>query len=169
MRVRRSIIWMVVGTHGLVDKAVGGAFGLGLKRDIQKAYLFCAQNYTPGDRLFFFGFSRGAYTVRTAADMIATVGLANLKGITGDPAEAVMDRLYDLYRKKSDTSSVEDLTFHNAASASEAPGTTEIHFVGVWDTVGTAGIPDQYGILDSFTTRFRGIITGRIRRLARLS
>ena len=54
-----------VGT-GTFDRIRGGAFGVGLSRNIQEAYRFLVFNYEPGDELFFFGFSRGAYTVRSA-------------------------------------------------------------------------------------------------------
>ncbi|MCO4825808.1 MAG: DUF2235 domain-containing protein, partial [Amylibacter sp.] len=73
-----------VGSGGFVDKALGGVFGRGLKDGICAAYQSASEEYAVGDKIYFFGFSRGAYTVRTAADMIASVGLVDLSGVA-DP------------------------------------------------------------------------------------
>src|SRR5277367_5211932 len=43
-----------VGTDGMVDKVLGGVFGVGLKRNVQRAYMFAALNYQPGDELYIF-------------------------------------------------------------------------------------------------------------------
>ena len=54
--------------EGVMNRAtrwIGGAFGAGLDHKILEAYLFLALNYMPGDRIFIFGFSRGAYTARS--------------------------------------------------------------------------------------------------------
>jgi uncharacterized protein (DUF2235 family) len=53
----------------------GGAFGYGLSRNIMQGYYFLVDNYQPVDQLYFFGFSRGAYTVRSLADLIRNSGL----------------------------------------------------------------------------------------------
>ena len=52
-----------------------GAFGWGLSRNIREAYAFLAMNYEPGDRIYLFGFSRGAFTVRSLAGLIGQCGL----------------------------------------------------------------------------------------------
>ena len=70
-----------VGTGNFFEKAIGGALGFGLTEDICEAYRAACERYEPGDLLYFFGFSRGAYTVRTVADMIAKIGLADLSSI----------------------------------------------------------------------------------------
>ena len=56
-----------VGTQGPADKYVGGGLGGGLSENIQQAYRFFANNWREGDEIFLFGFSRGAYTVRSLA------------------------------------------------------------------------------------------------------
>lgn len=56
-----------VGTQKGVDHLVGGATGEGIEGNIRDLYRSIAYNYVDGDELFFFGFSRGAYTVRTLA------------------------------------------------------------------------------------------------------
>lgn len=59
----------------LVPKLVEGATGSSLDLKVQEAYSFIVDNYQPGDQLFFFGFSRGAYTARTLAALINYVGI----------------------------------------------------------------------------------------------
>ena len=73
----------------------GGAFGYGLTRNILQGYYFLVDNYEPGDQLYFFGFSRGAYTVRSLAGFIRNSGL--LKKEHRDRADEAMS----LYRSRS--------------------------------------------------------------------
>src|SRR5687768_12937282 len=54
-----------IGTGGVMDRATGGAFGQGIEENIRILYRFLIYNYEPNDELYFFGFSRGAFTVRT--------------------------------------------------------------------------------------------------------
>ena len=65
-----------VGTGGKLDELSGGAFGQGIDDNIRNLYRFIAYNWAPGDELFFFGFSRGAFTVRTLAGFMDFIGLA---------------------------------------------------------------------------------------------
>src|SRR6516165_301666 len=51
------------------ERLRGGAFGAGLSRNVIDTYRFIVQNYEPGDELFFFGFSRGAFTARSAVGL----------------------------------------------------------------------------------------------------
>jgi uncharacterized protein (DUF2235 family) len=53
-----------------LDKKLGGAIGDGLEEKIFDAYRFLAFNYSPGDEIFIFGFSRGAYTARSLCGLI---------------------------------------------------------------------------------------------------
>src|SRR5579862_563763 len=62
-----------VGTGGeILNQVLGGAFGLGLFQKVKQGYSTIASQYAPGDRIFVFGFSRGAYTARSLAGMIAS-------------------------------------------------------------------------------------------------
>ena len=54
---------------------LGGAFGYGLTRNIEGAYAYLMEHYEEGDRIFIFGFSRGAYTARALAAFINECGL----------------------------------------------------------------------------------------------
>jgi len=121
-----------VGT-GRFDRLLGGAFGWGIKRKILDAYRFLIINYEPGDELFFFGFSRGAYTVRS------TFGLIRNSGLLKPEFEHKLMDAYALYRRRDDAShpdAVESELFRR--SFSEQP---RAKFIGVWDTVGALGLP----------------------------
>ncbi len=64
-----------VGTQDFVDKLVGGATGVGLSQNIIQAYRFLVNNFHSSDQIFLFGFSRGAYTVRSLSGLIDRIGL----------------------------------------------------------------------------------------------
>lgn len=70
-----------VGTANAIDQFTGGAFGMGLDRDIRLVYNFICTNYVDGDEILLVGFSRGAFTARSTADMIASVGLLTPEGL----------------------------------------------------------------------------------------
>jgi uncharacterized protein (DUF2235 family) len=121
-----------VGT-GLFDRIRGGAFGWGLSDKIKEGYRFLVDAFEPGDEVFLFGFSRGAYTARSAA------GLIRNSGILRREHRGRVDDAYALYRrrdKNSSPDSPEALKFRSAYSHE-----TNIKCIGVWDTVGALGIP----------------------------
>src|SRR6516225_2970885 len=64
-----------VGTGDLVDRFLGGVFGRGLRNNVKRAYAFLSLNYEPGDEIYIFGFSRGAYTARALAGVIGASGI----------------------------------------------------------------------------------------------
>ena len=57
------------------ERVVGGAFGYGLSHNVRSCYRFLAESYEPGDNLFLFGFSRGAYTARSLAGLVRNCGI----------------------------------------------------------------------------------------------
>jgi uncharacterized protein (DUF2235 family) len=61
-----------VGTLGRLDKWTGGAFGRGMEQNVRSLYRFLVYNYEPNDELFFFGFSRGAFTVCSTTQLVGT-------------------------------------------------------------------------------------------------
>lgn len=136
-----------VGTHNVRPlRLLGGAFGWGLSRNIREAYEFLALNYEVGDRIFLFGFSRGAFTVRSLAGMICRCGLlkrdALLEGGRRE-RERTVKRILHAYRSVK-----EPLCSANAEEIRKQLGiddlclqTVPIHFVGVWDTVDAVGVP----------------------------
>jgi hypothetical protein len=122
-----------VGTRRL-ERVRGGAFGAGLSRNVRSCYRFLVENYEPGDELYFFGFSRGAFTARSTAGLVRNSGILRAEHV---------DRVkgaYSLYRargRRSHPRGIEAQIFRRMYSHPDP----EIHFVGVWDTVGALGIP----------------------------
>ncbi len=106
--------------------AFGAAFGYGLSENIMEAYKFLMKNYEAGDRLYFFGFSRGAYCIRALAGLIDTCGLlyANSENLV---PEAM--RLYHDRSKKSIAAEFKK-TFSRPC---------KVYFLGPWDTVSSVG------------------------------
>ena len=116
-------------------KLAGGITGAGIDKNIMDCYRFLVHNYNPGDHLFFFGFSRGAYTVRSLAGFIRNCGLLKREHADQIPAA------YRLYRKRTRASSPDEpqaVLFRQDHAVADI---TPIEFVGVWDTVGALGIP----------------------------
>jgi uncharacterized protein (DUF2235 family) len=122
----------------------GGALGFGLSRNVIEAYRCLVDGYTDGDEVFLFGFSRGAFTARSLAGLIARCGLLR--------PDALMsaDQVYDRYKRGKDAASLpqlaEDLAAGRSISADDqrlldSSRTIEIKFIGVWDTVGALGVP----------------------------
>lgn len=112
----------------------GGAFGFGLSRNVLDGYRFLVQEYEPGDELFLFGFSRGAYTARSTAGLVRNCGILKREHLDR------LDEAYRLYRDpKRDTepAGIAAEVFRGEYSHPD----TEISCVGVWDTVGSLGIP----------------------------
>lgn len=122
-----------VGTHPGIERFIGGAFGAGIDRNICDCYRFLIQNFAPGDEIYLFGFSRGAYTVRSLAGLIRNCGL-----LLPDHDERIPDA-YALYRDRSSASApaMPQAQAFRAAFAHEV----RIKCIGVWDTVGALGIP----------------------------
>lgn len=127
-----------VGAGNLIDRLTGGAFGIGLSKNVRDAYLSLIHNYAPGDEIFFFGFSRGAFTVRSAAGLIRKVGLLEKRN-AGRAPEA-----WQLYRnRKGGPDSPDAIAFRESYAHWPAP----ITFIGVWDTVGALGIPGVFNFI----------------------
>ncbi|GAA4915363.1 putative alpha/beta hydrolase family protein DUF2235 [Actinomycetospora succinea] len=122
-----------VGTAGRLDRITGGAFGAGVSRNVLAAYRFLIDTYEPGDEIFFFGFSRGAFTARS------TAGFVHNCGILRREYEHHLDDAFALYRSRAKVSEprrLESELFRR--SFSHEP---RIRFIGVFDTVGALGIP----------------------------
>lgn len=121
-----------VGT-GRFDRIRGGATGMGLEENIRQAYAWLIGNYRKDDQLFIFGFSRGAYTARSLAGLIARCGIA-LPAKTVNSG-SLAERAYKIYRGSRQDN--EEARRFRADESREV----RIHFLGVWDTVGALGTP----------------------------
>ena len=107
----------------------GLAFGYGLTAEIGDCYSFLMDTFEQGDRVFLFGFSRGAYTVRALAGMLHMFGLIrpgdfNLIGY----ATAML-------KSKQDEGSFQVAGDFNRTFSREC----KPYFIGVWDTVSSVG------------------------------
>jgi hypothetical protein len=104
---------------------------VGLSRNVLDAYRFLIHTYEPGDALYLFGFSRGAFTARSLAGLVRNCGI-----LRPEQADRI-DEAWALYRSRADKPTSVAATLFRGAYSYE----TEIRFVGVWDTVGSLGIP----------------------------
>lgn len=140
------------------DRAMGGALGWGLIQNIEDAYRSLVFCYEPGDEIYIFGFSRGAYTARSLAGLIRSVGICPREN-ANRIGEAI-----DRYRTRNDTSTKPDdpASFHYRADFAPYTATSEkewnwrqttnpgmcvklnVTFLGVWDTVGAMGVPGYW-------------------------
>jgi uncharacterized protein (DUF2235 family) len=129
----------------VLTRIAGLAFGYGIARDIRNAYAFIMAHYQPDDRLYLFGFSRGAYTARAVASLLRLYGLLRVGNESLIPYiirellhfdSAILQLLAPALNKKR-----VDAKFAKARSVREifASQTCKPHFVGVWDTVSSVG------------------------------
>ena len=133
-------------------KFTGGAFGVGISDNIKELYEFLCSNYEPGDALFLFGFSRGAFTVRSLAGMLERCGI--LHNVT----QASLNTAFELYTKPPSAQSRD-------FKASHSTNDYLISVLGVWDTVGALGVPfATLNRLNPFSHRFHDTrLSARVR------
>ena len=140
-----------VGTGGTpFEHFFGGAFGEGLFQKVKDGYQFLSYVWDPSDEIYIFGFSRGPYTARSLAGMIAAFGAP-----TKDLDNQTVDKIFAAYR----------ITDKNEREVAKARlreqydlNPVTVRMLGVWDTVGALGIPghlfapfdeEKYGFLDT--------------------
>lgn len=149
-----------IGTGEISDKEKDrqGGFGIGFVGNVIECYTFIVLNYAPGDQIFCFGFSRGAYTTRAVAGLVNDIGVISPRDLQDFPD------LYKLYQNNSDSHGfrksdayrewvhgrLHDGDNTNGPCAqygkfchTDAPESSrEVQVVGVFDTVGSLGVPD---------------------------
>jgi Uncharacterized alpha/beta hydrolase domain (DUF2235) len=151
-------------------KILGGAFGWGLSRNIRHLYKELVQVYEPKDRIYLFGFSRGAFTVRRLASLIGEMGILDK---TAYPDDELLDRAvwhcFKLYRSKNPalleplyepliTKVFDNRLYKLTDKKLKYSGTKpNIEFLGVWDTVAAVGLPfdGATNFLDKYIFRFK--------------
>lgn len=113
-------------------KITGNVGGMGISRNIKECYEFIFQNYTAGDRIYLFGFSRGAATVRSLS------GFIHLFGILPKSRADLIEQAYRIYRirnrRKREKKAREFIARNHTMWC-------KIRFLGVWDTVAALGVP----------------------------
>lgn len=161
-----------VGTDDfLLLKIAGGAFGVGIGKNIRQLYAALIQAYAPGDRIYLFGFSRGAYTVRILAQLVCLFGVPDGRNKTPSEIDLVAREILSKYKRanveassnstqpapdptrgkyrtsgwKSKTARAMQTKHGNLQLDKEVAGQADseypIHFLGVWDTVSAIGLP----------------------------
>jgi uncharacterized protein (DUF2235 family) len=139
-----------VGVKPGIGHWLGGAFGYGFADTVKQGYRWLCDSWQAGDELYLIGYSRGAYAARSLGGMIRKCGLLRRRG-----PDAVSRRevaaAYAFYRettiKPSDPVAV--------AFRAEHSEETDIHFMGVWETVGLLGIPDVAAWFPFASARYR--------------
>ena len=144
-------------SDNLIRKVMGGVFGMGVISRIVRGYTFISRCYEPGDAIYIVGFSRGAYTARALAGMISRVGLLDSsKYDVNDKEEAYRRGTAAWYSSKGLTFSgsswlsrvankavgaVQRAIGKHDLSTTDLIANVPIKAVGVWDTVGSMGVP----------------------------
>jgi hypothetical protein len=143
-----------VGSGGPLDRFLGGVFGVGLRSNVKRGLAFLTLNWEPGDEIYIFGFSRGAYSARALAGVIGA--------IRGIPKPQYFDREEEIwnfyrlpYREREaarervigkDNSKFSDMFRANNAKSEGGEPAPLITCLAVWDTVGSYGIPAGLGL-----------------------
>ena len=117
----------------------GLAMGRGIQDDIRDAYVFLLNHFMPGDHVYLFGFSRGAYTARALAGLLKMYGLIQPGNDPLVPYAIRMMFAINEATKRSDNQTAEQVfslakRFRDTYSRECKP-----HFVGLWDTVSSVG------------------------------
>lgn len=116
-----------------IRKRLDAAIGVSIRANVLEGYRFLMQHYDAGDRIFLFGFSRGAYTIRALAAMIKRCGLLHPE------YSNLVEYAWAVFTDE-DRSGDRHALFGGSARIKKVFGRdVEIHFVGVWDTVSTFG------------------------------
>ncbi|HEX2225969.1 MAG TPA: DUF2235 domain-containing protein [Candidatus Binatia bacterium] len=154
-----------VGTENFKPlKTFTGATGFGLSRNVRQLYKELVRVYDPGDRIFLFGFSRGAFTVRTLADFICKCGILDITKLSTVAAlESTVRKAYRVYRRCYRTEIAKFVLGDPdpSESAAEFKNTyclkfeVRIAFIGVWDTVDAVGLPFHIGDFLNLFYRFK--------------
>lgn len=129
-----------------LTKILGAAFGFGLSYNLAVCYDFLVEHYRPGDRIYLFGFSRGAYTARVLAALIHVCGLMHTKN------RNLVPYVINLFRKEASRAKKKNDKAERRSGHKQPlrlpvcdefkrvfSATPDIHFVGVWDTVSSVG------------------------------
>jgi len=125
--------WGIGSYH---DQFRAGATGYGLEKNVMDGYRFLVHNYEPGDEIYLFGFSRGAYTARSLCGMINNCSI--LRKEHGNQ----IANAFKLYKTRKYTANgSHSMAWKRKYALSER---TPIRFVGVWDTVGALGLPSTF-------------------------
>jgi uncharacterized protein (DUF2235 family) len=129
-------------TTRIATRLAGQAFGYGLESDIRDVYIFLMNNFAECDRVFLFGFSRGAYTARAVASLLRMYGLISKGNDALVPYAIRMLMAIHAIDSKGGSRSLEEKRYFTLAADFKGTFSARIckpWFVGVWDTVSSVG------------------------------
>lgn len=146
-----------VGVEGLFhEKIIGGATGKGIEENVMDGYVHLLETYQPGDKLFLFGFSRGATTARVLASLLHFCGIVDREkweenqentSIYWSDLRKIARKALDVYLNSNITTRVDKgekikrgrskkwITDRFRTANSYPQSSIEIKMLGVWDTV----------------------------------
>jgi len=126
-------------------RALSGALGFGFEANVCDLYEYLARHYDPGDKIYMFGFSRGAATIRAFNGFVHACGLIDGRGKGNKELKSEVKLAVTAYSKEESQrdNCLSDVTMH-----AETP---KIEFIGVWDTVSALGFPERTAITGLFT------------------
>jgi uncharacterized protein (DUF2235 family) len=127
-----------VGAHGRSEGLLGGVFGVGLHDRVIDAFVLVSRAYTVGDKLWVFGFSRGAWAARSLAGLIVRAGL--LEAVEANKSDAWAKAEVLWFQSKHEHG------YDGGKGFWKDRDDKPIKLVGVWDTVGALGIPFFNGL-----------------------
>ena len=138
-------------TAKFITTVMGLAFGYGMFRNVKSAYTYLVRRYEPGDRVYLFGFSRGAYGVR------ALLGLIQMCGLLNSGNENLVDYAIKLHRtRRRGAPDWKGAARFKKYFARNCP----IHFIGIWDTVKSVGLFRRSVVLP-YTADLGNVANGR--------
>ncbi|EMD42110.1 hypothetical protein CERSUDRAFT_110653 [Gelatoporia subvermispora B] len=134
----------------IYDQIVNGVTGASLGDKVEEAYAFIAHNFQPGDEIFLFGFSRGAYTARMIGSLIGAIGVLDRMDMDH------FAEIFIAYQKRGKATDQDEIIAldkqlapwnqHSSPGkirADSSPTTFSVKCVGVFDTVGSTGLPEE--------------------------
>lgn len=152
----KQIVFYDWGIGSYHDQKLAGGLGIGLEKNVTDGYRFLVHNYEIGDQIFLFGFSRGAYTIRSLSALINNCGI--LKSTEG----RMIAQAFELYKNKEYPPSSELARQFRQQHAIETR--TNIDFIGAWDTVGAMGLPfTLFGMIEDKDLFFDRKVGGNVK------
>ena len=140
---------------GTGTKVVGMAMGWGIGHDVREAYLYLAENYDhlqQKDKIYIFGFSRGAYAARILSALLYVAGIPKLDQIEKGNRYDYINEIYKAYKGKK--SVIDRRKQVLSVTGSKAIKPVEVEFLGLWDTVEALGFPDYKEDIHEPNTRY---------------
>jgi uncharacterized protein (DUF2235 family) len=146
-----------------LDRGLGGLFGQGVLGQLEDAYRVLVFNHAPGDALFLFGYSRGAFMARSLAGLIRTAGIVRRDAVAAIP------EAFALYRRRGKGVHADDAAARAFRACHSGGVVPTIAYLGVWDTVGALGVPGHLRLaaLANRSLRFHDTRLSRQVRAAR--